>query len=137
MLHRLEQLNNIEMPNVVQKIWNLYKGKEAYKNFSIDDFWNLKILQNMKERDLYNYEKVNIMYNMMNFIGFHQDTKLDQINGVQRAMSDFTHAQIASFCHFFFTHDIKLKNKVEAIYEYLEINTKFGQININENAPTT
>lgn len=132
-----KQLNNIEMPNVVQKIWNLYKGKEAYKNFSIDDFWNFKILQNMKERDLYNYEKVNIMYNMMNFIGFHQDTKLDQINGVQRAMSDFTHAQIASFCHFFFTHDIKLKNKVEAIYEYLEINTKFGQININENAPTT
>lgn len=132
-----KHLNNIEMPNAVHKIWNLYKEKEGYKDFSIDDFWKFKIIENIYKRKLYNYEKVNIIYNMMNFIGFHQDTKLDQINGVQRAMSDFTHAQIASFCDFFFTHDIKLKNKVEAIYEYLEINTKFGQITINEKAPTT
>lgn len=126
-----KHLNNIEMPNVVQKIWHLYKDKEAYKNFTIDDFWNFKIIESMKERKLYKYEQVNIMYNMMNFIGFHQDTKLDQINGVQRAMSDFTHAQIASFCHFFFTHDKNLKRKIEAIYEYLDIPTRIGVININ------
>ncbi|MDM1246462.1 hypothetical protein HX005_03535 [Acinetobacter sp. R933-2] len=125
-----KHLNNIEMPNVVQKIWNLYKDKEAYKNFGLDDFWNFKIIESMKERKLYNYEKVNIMYNMMNFIGFHQDTKLDQINGVQRAMSDFTHAQMASFCHFFFTHDKNLRRKIEAIYEYLDIPTRIGNINI-------
>lgn len=132
-----KQLNNIEMPNVVQKIWNLYKDKEGYSNFKIDDFWSINFLEKNKGRKLYNYEKVNVIYNMMNFIGFHQDTKLDQINGIQRAMSDFTHAQIASFCDLFFTHDIKLKKKVEGIYEYLEINTKFGQINFNEKAPTT
>lgn len=127
-----KHLNNIEMPNVVLKIWNLYKDKEAYKNFGIDDFWNFKNIESMKERKLYNYEKINIMYNMMNFIGFHQDTKLDQINGAQRAMSDFTHAQIASFCHFFFTHDKNLKRKIEAIYEYLDIPTRIGVININQ-----
>lgn len=132
-----KHLNNIKMPNVVQKIWNLYKDKEGYKNFGIDDFWNFKIIESVKARELYNYEKVNIMYNMMNFLGFNQDAELDHTNGVRRAMSDFTHAQIASFCHYFFTHDMKLKNKVEAIYDYLDINTKFGQINIDEKAPTT
>lgn len=124
-----KHLNNIQAPNVIEKIWGLYKEKEGYKNSNINDFWAITINEKIKGRELYNYEKVNIFYNMMNFIGFHQDTKIDQIDGTQRSMSDFTHAQLASFCNFFFTHDKKLEIKTKAIYEYLGINTVFGNIN--------
>lgn len=125
-----KHLNNIKAPNVIEKIWSLYKEKEGYKNFNINDFWTITVNEKIKGRELYNYEKVNIFYNMMNFIGFEQDTKIDQIDGIQRSMSDFTHAQIASFCDFFFTHDKKLEIKTKAIYEYLGVNTKFGRINL-------
>ncbi|MFZ0022590.1 hypothetical protein [Acinetobacter sp.] len=128
-----KQLNNINMPQVVEKIWNLYKEKEDYKNFTIDDFWTINVLEKNKERKLYKYEKVNIIYNMMNFIGFYSDTKLDHVNGVQRSISDFTHAQIASFCHFFFTNDNNLIKKVDAIYEYLDIPTQLAHIDVNSN----
>lgn len=125
-----KHLNNIKAPNVIEKIWGLYKEKECYKNFSINDFWTITLNEKIKGRELYNYEKVNIFYNMMNFIGFEQDTKIDQIDGMQRSMSDFTHAQVASFCDFFFTHDKRLEIKTNAIYDYLGINTKFGRINL-------
>lgn len=125
-----KQLNNIEKPNVVEKIWSLYREKDDYKNFDIEDFWSISFCEKAKGRKLYNYEKVNILYNMMNFIGFNQDTELDNKNGIQRAMCDFSHAQIASFCNFFFTNDKKLKKKTEAIYEYLDIPTKLININI-------
>lgn len=128
-----KQLNNINMPHVVQKIWNLYKDKEGYQNFTIDDFWSINLLEKNKGRKFYKYEKVNVIYNMMNFIGFYSDTKLDQVNGVQRSMSDFTHAQMASFCHFFFTNDKNLIKKVDAIYEYLDIPTRLARIEINSN----
>ncbi|OTG93122.1 hypothetical protein [Acinetobacter sp. ANC 3832] len=131
-----KHLNNITKPNVIEKIWSLYKEKEGYKNFNINDFWTITINEKINGRNLYNYEKVSVFYNMMNFIGFQQDTKIDQIDGVQRFMSDFTHAQMASFCDYFFTHDKKLEIKTNAIYEYLGVHTKFGNINfINEKAP--
>lgn len=128
-----KQLNNINTPHVVQKIWNLYKDKEGYKNFTIDDFLNFNLLEKNKGRKFYKYEKINVIYNMMNFIGFYSDTKLDQVNGVQRSMSDFTHAQMASFCHFFFTNDKNLIKKVDAIYEYLDVPTRLSRIEINSN----
>ncbi|MGE8570991.1 MAG: hypothetical protein ACN6NW_03000 [Acinetobacter amyesii] len=128
-----KQLNNINMPHVVEKIWNLYKDKEGYQNFTIDDFWSINLLETNKGRKFYKYEKINVIYNMMNFIGFYSDTKLDQVNGVQRSMSDFTHAQIASFCHFFFTNDKNLIKKVDAIYEYLDVPTRLARIDINSN----
>lgn len=128
-----KQLNNINMPHAVEKIWNLYKDKEGYKNFTIDDFWNINLLEKNKGRKFYKYEKINLLYNMMNFIGFYSDTKLDQVNGVQRSMSDFTHAQIASFCHFFFTNDKNLIKKIDAIYEYLDVPTRLACIDIDSN----
>ena len=124
---------------------NKYKNKYEIKNFSflkddinsldsesIDIVFHLSALvHQMGGVGAEEYEKVNVIYNMMNFIGFYSDTKLDQVNGVQRSMSDFTHAQIASFCHFFFTNDKNLIKKVDAIYEYLDIPTRLARIEIN------
>lgn len=128
-----KHLNNIQMPKAIEKIWSLYKGKDGYTGKSIEDFLTINFWEKQKGQKLFDHEKVTLIYNFLNFIGFNQDTELDQINGAQRAMNDFTHAQLASFCHFFFTNDNKLIKKINPIYEYLDRTTQLARIDINQN----
>ncbi|GAB3215628.1 hypothetical protein [Pseudaeromonas pectinilytica] len=56
-----KELNNISHPNVLQKIWDLYKEKDEYKdlNWSAEDFFFIKSNPINVGKPYFNYQKVN------------------------------------------------------------------------------
>lgn len=127
-----KQLNNITGENVLHRIWELYRSNKYYENVSFEDFWFQGIKYIEPNRPRFNYEYANILYGVMNLIGYYQDTKLGQVNGIERSLRDQSHAGLASFCNYFFTNDIKLQIKTCAIYDYLNIETILCSVNIKK-----
>lgn len=126
-----KQLNNIEMPNVIQKIWNLYQNLEGYKDmgYSIESF--LGIASNpIYGRAMHQHEQVTSIYNLLNVIGYKPDNRLDREHRHVAAISDAAHAAIASHAHVLLSADTAFVSKVRALYEYLQIPTEVGQVGV-------
>lgn len=123
------ELNNIKSPNVIEKIWALYQNLEGYKDagFSIEQF--LGISSNpIYNREMYMHEKVGAIYNLLNVIGYNQDSGLTQDARHIAATSDAAHAAIAANANILLSADKAFVAKMRAIYEYLELDTAVGLI---------
>ncbi len=121
------ELNNISSPDVLLKIWEIYKNKEPFceSDFSIEDFFQMKAHPIYSNHKYYNFEKVNIIYNMLNMIGYYSDKGAHKdMKRFISASSDMGHASMASFTNTLFSYDKNFIKKAEAAYEYLGINTK-------------
>lgn len=120
-----KELNNISHPNVLQKIWDLYKEKDEYKdlNWSTEDFFFIKSNPINVGKPYFNYQKVNCIYNHLNLIGYYPDSETHRERRFIAAISDQSHASIASFADIVFSRDERFVKKVRAAYEHLEINT--------------
>lgn len=122
------QLNNIEPPHVLEKIWNEYKNLEIYKSIkSIEQFFGLSF-NPIYNREYFFFEKVTLIYNTLNIIGYHPDSKLHKQKRFTAAMSDTSHASFGSFSDFLFSRDIAFTKKATAAYEFLQINTKVVEL---------
>lgn len=128
-----KQLNNVKPPNVIEKIWEIYKALDGYRenNFSIEQF--LGVSRNpIYNREMYLHEKVTSAYNVLNVIGYYPDSKMKDDRRFTAAMSDAGHAAIASFSHYLFSRDAAFIHKTRAVYEYLNVKTQVVEVIIND-----
>ena len=123
------QLNNIEPPRVIEKIWDVYQHLDGYRNkgFSIGDFLGVSF-NPIYNREMLQHEKVTAIYNLLNFIGYKSDSGLDKEKRHVAAISDAAHASIASHAHVLLSGDQVFVSKARAIYEYLGLQTFVGLV---------
>lgn len=128
-----KQLNNIEPPNVLVKIWNELKKTPPYFDnvIDIDDFFQLKKNPIYPEQPYYKHQKVTAIYNMLNTLGYYPDSNVHKERRFTAAMSDNGHASIASFSNILLSNDESFIKKVRVAYEYLEISTIAQHVVIN------
>lgn len=121
-----KELNNITAPNVIEKIWQVVSKKLSPSDslLTIDDFFRLNANPVNPSEEYHMHQKVTTMYNILNSIGYFPDSKVHNEKRFYAAMSDTSHASLASFCDLLLSRDENFVKKVEAIYEYLEVPTK-------------
>lgn len=128
-----KQLNNIEPPNLLVKIWEEFKNLPPYNELAsdIDDFFQLKKNPIQPEQPYHKHQKVTAIYNMLNTLGYYPDSKVHKERRFIAALSDNGHASIASFANVLLSNDESFIKKVRAAYEYLEIKTEATHVVIN------
>lgn len=121
-----KELNNIKPPNVINKIWALIEEKlsEQSQMISLKDFFQIHTNPIYLGRPYHLHQKITAMYNMLNTIGYFPDSKIHIERRFVAAMSDTSHASMASFCDCLLSNDGSFVKKVRAIYEYLEVSTQ-------------
>lgn len=122
-----KQLNNILSPHVLQQIWGMLSPSVS-KNISFEQFFGLASAANNIQTPQSLIEKANAIYHALNFTGFYRDEGMKKLRRVHASGSDMTHAGYATACAWLITGDLNLAKKAEAIYEYLEINTKVHHV---------
>ncbi|MEH6597058.1 MAG: hypothetical protein V7736_16105 [Colwellia polaris] len=128
-----KQLNNIEPPNVLIKIWDTLKELPTYsqKNLDVDGLFQLNKNPINPEQPYYKHQKIIGIYNMLNTLGYYPDSKVHKERRFIAAVSDNSHASIASFCHILMSNDENFIKKVNAAYEYLEVPTLAQHVVLN------
>ncbi|BBS16766.1 hypothetical protein ACK32X_03415 [Aeromonas dhakensis] len=126
------QLNNIEPPNVLEKIWEMHKYVDGYAglNFTMEQFYGIS-LNPIYNREMHLFEKITSIYNVLNIVGFYPDSRMKKENRFTAAMSDAGHASIGSFADFVFSKDIAFVKKTRAAYEFLQAKTQVIEVTIN------
>ncbi len=127
------QLNNIEPPNVIKKIWKHFENHESYKGFSIEQFLGISKSPIYRNREMHLHEKVTSAYNVLNVVGYFPDSKMKEQRRFTAAMSDAGHASMASFCSFLLSRDGAFLKKTKAVYEYLGASTQVVTVEFNAN----
>lgn len=127
------QLNNIEPPNVLENIWAVYKEVDGYAglNFTIEQFYGIS-LNPIYNREMYLFEKITSIYNVLNIVGYHPDSKMKKEKRFIAAMSDAGHASIGSFVDFVFSRDIAFVKKTRAAYEFLQAKAQVIEVTAND-----
>lgn len=134
------QLNNVQPPNVIRKLWEMHQELDGYKGigYVIEDFVGIS-LHPIYGREMHQHEKVTSVYNVLNVIGYKPDSSLNKEHRHIAAISDAAHASVASHAHILLSADTAFVSKVRAIYEFLEVPTnvylvtfKDGQIRVED-----
>ncbi|MCG7517945.1 hypothetical protein [Vibrio sp. MMH1-50] len=127
------QLNNIEPPNVLEQIWEAHKYVDGYVglNFTIEQFYGIS-LNPIYNREMYLFEKITSIYNVLNIVGYHPDSKMKKEKRFTAAMSDAGHASIGSFADFVFSRDIAFVKKTRAAYEFLQAKAQVIEVTVND-----
>lgn len=125
-----KELNNIEPPKVIDKIWEMYKHlpQITSHNKGLEDFFQICPTSG---EPLYLHQKVTAMYNVLNTIGYFPDTKVHTERGFVRSMSDNGHAAMAAFCALLLSRDKNFVKKVQAVYEHLGVPTEVLLVEFN------
>jgi hypothetical protein len=123
-----KELNNIEPPRVVEKIW-----EQVSKDFSEEvTFEKMFGLTSKFEGDVIpsnNIDKCNAIYHTLNFLGYYRDKGMKKLSRVHASSCDMTHAGNAVLCDILLTGDKGLCIKAQAAYEYLDIKTIVVNVN--------
>ncbi|KUO58850.1 hypothetical protein APF79_04405 [bacterium BRH_c32] len=121
-----DKLNEIEPPNIINKIWDKIKTgiKNNNVNLTYDDLFGDGLTKYYPNQKISVVMKVNGLYNLLNSIGYHPDKNLRNDNKFIPFINDHRHAGNAIYSDFFITRDKRLIKKAEAIYEHLKIGTK-------------
>ena len=130
-----KELNNIKPPRVIEQIWEMYRNTHPYSemDISIDKF--LGLTENnpiFPDRPHFRHQKVTGIYSFLNSLGYWPDSKTHKERRFVAAMSDNSHASMASFCNILFSRDEAFVKKVHAAYEYLEVPTLVQLIGIRD-----
>ena len=125
-----KQLNNLKSPEIIKQIWGEYKKTPVYSSMDIDmeEFYGLKVNPIFPDRPYFKHQKATGIYNMLNSLGYWPDKGVHKERRFIAAMSDNSHASMASFCHILFSRDEAFIKKVKAVYEYLEIQTSVQMV---------
>lgn len=114
----IDQINKIEHPNVLIKIWDIFKAEnDSLRELELDDFLQIKSCK-------FNFERIHAIYTQLNLCGFRPEKKVKNEKKFISAQTDISHVAFASYCDFFITNDERLFDKSKVIYEYLKINTE-------------
>lgn len=109
-----KELNNIEPPNVIEKIWDTTKVKFLNNDHinSLEDLFNIRINPIYPDRPYHLHQKITGMYNMLNTLGYYSDSQVHRERRFVAAMSDNNHASLASFCNLLLSIDRNFVKKV-------------------------
>jgi len=120
-----KELNNIKPPRVLEQIWKVYRDLKIYNNqrMEFEDFFQLKENSIHPDRPYYKHQKITGIYNFLNTLGYYPDSNIHKEKRFVAAMSDNSHAAMASFCHLLLSRDNSFVKKVQAAYEHLNIPT--------------
>lgn len=120
-----KELNNIEPPDVLKKIWDMFKVLPPYNkmNIGIEEFFGITTNPIYPDQPYFNHQKVTAIYNMLNTLGYYPDSKVHKERRFVASLSDTSHASMASFCNVLFSRDEYFVKKVQAAYEFLGIPT--------------
>ena len=119
------ELNNVESPDVVKKIWGLVQKKEKhFTEISVETLLSFNQAAAQPERSLHTHEKIHAIYNLLNMVGYFPDTKLHNKRRFVSAQSDAAHASMAGFCQAVISRDERFVKKLSAALEYLNLNTQ-------------
>ncbi|MBC3481741.1 hypothetical protein [Pseudomonas sp. SWRI77] len=123
------ELNNIRPPNVLQKVFLAHSELEGYagKGFSIDQFYGISAGP-IYGREQFFHEKVTSIYNVLNIVGFNQDTRLSREARQISSASDAAHASIAIGAELLVSCDEAFLVKVRAIYDFLGLPTQVHKL---------
>ena len=123
---KVDELNKIEPPNVIDKIWDVLKGgiKNNNSNLTYDDLFGDGLYKYFHYKKMTMIMKVNGLYNMLNNIGYYPDKNIRNDRKFIPFINDQQHVGHASYSNFFVTRDKRLMKKTEAVYEHLKIRTK-------------
>lgn len=126
------QLNNIEPPNVCEKIWEAHSELDGYKGheFTIEQFYGIS-LNPIYNREMFFFEKVTSIYNVLNVVGYHPDSKMKNERRFTAAMSDAGHASIGSFADYVFSRDLAFIKKTRACYEFLNTKSQVIEVTVS------
>jgi len=120
-----KELNNIQPPRVIEKIWDRIEKSDyiKIKNISLDQFFGIGKNKKFTSGNIPTYYKICVLYIMLNAIGYNTDDNLLKNKRFTTSVRDAKHVANASFAHFLLSKDKKLIKKAKAIYEYLKIGT--------------
>ncbi|HCH2102058.1 TPA: hypothetical protein NKR60_005206 [Vibrio parahaemolyticus] len=126
------QLNNIEPPNVIQQIWGICQEKLPNEvDVTLEQFFGIESNPIYPSSEFFKYQKVNSIYNMLNMLGYYPDSKVHKERRFIAAISDQSHASMATFADMLLSRDKSFLKKVEASYEFLGINTHTFHVEAN------
>ncbi|TKB51193.1 hypothetical protein FCL40_01150 [Ferrimonas sediminicola] len=125
------QLNNIDEPDVVKKIWTVFSEIDAYENYnmSLEKFFGIDVSP-IYDRQQFLFEKVRSIYNVLNIVGYQPDSKMAKEKRFVAAMSDAGHASMGSFADYVFSRDQAFIKKARAAYEYLNAKTRVIEVRL-------
>jgi len=120
-----KELNNIEPPGVLQQIWERYRAIPPYDkmDITIDAFFGVSKNPIYPDQPYFKHQKATGIYNMLNTLGYFQDSKVHKERRFIASLSDTSHASMGTFCNYLFSRDEYFIKKVRAAYEFLEIPT--------------
>lgn len=129
------ELNNIAPPNAIEKIWKLHKNLDGYRGmgYSVEDFLGVSYISKGLNGLVTDFQKVISAYNVLNVIGYHNDSGLKHERRFISSMSDANHVAYASFTDFIYSSDDGLLTKAAAIFEFLNLKTRVCRVNIIDN----
>lgn len=124
------QLNNIEPPNIIEKIYDLYKDQDPFNQQTIEEFFGVSKHPIYPDQPYFNFQKVTSIYTYLNTLGYYPDSKIHNERRFIASQSDTSHASMAVFANYLLSRDKNFVMKVRAAYEYLGIDTSVQQVNI-------
>lgn len=122
--YKIDELNNIPPEEAVDYIWEKFKTliPNETNNIRIEEFFE-KISSTNSKKKWGMLERINFLYNFLNYYGYWQDKKLDKKRKFIPSLNDAGHAFYASYADLFITRDIAFYMKLKAVYHYYKINT--------------
>jgi hypothetical protein len=123
---KVDKLNEIEPPHVIDQIWNIIKDEIKNKNIDIayNDLFGDGLYKFFPNQKITMTSKVNGLYNLLNNIGYYPDKKIHNDKKFIPFINDHQHVGYAIYSDFFVTRDKRLMKKAEAVYEHLKIGTR-------------
>ena len=120
------ELNNIEPPGVVLKIWELIKERNGLseQNSSLTRVLGLDRDVFAPSKPVSLFGKAMNVYHFLNWIGYYGDSKLKKPKRFYSSMSDQIHGAYGIFAKRIFTMDERFARKLDAAYEFLKIKTE-------------
>jgi hypothetical protein len=120
------EINNIKPPCVIQKIWDkIAQSKYAKeRQLEFDQFFGIENIPKDSEGNRSIFTKVNMLYLMLNAIGYKTDKKWLQDERYLSASSDGKHVAFAIFADEFLSMDRRLCEKARAVYAHAGVATK-------------
>lgn len=123
---KVDQLNAITPPNVIDQIWNLLKDeiKRSNSKVTYNDLFGDGWYRHLSDQDIAMTMKVNGLYGLLNFMGYYPDKNIRDDRKFIPFINDQQHVGHAIYADYFITRDKRLKKKADAVYEHLKIKTK-------------
>jgi hypothetical protein len=128
------QLNNVKPPNEIEQIWAMVG--HAYgapsKNFMEFVQTALSLRDENGRSQPKTFQLVNAIYNWLNMIGFYRDEKMHKPSRTKASFGDMTHAGYGIACDHFYCDDMRMRRKISATYEYLNLKTKIQELTLSK-----